>query len=98
MPTAHLFPTNLRTLRDYKGQSQQDVANGLHVTRSRYSGWEQGICEPSLDNLLALRAHFNVKLEVLLLEDLAALGAFDLQRVVKSNPAHSPLATHHSPR
>lgn len=88
MPTAHLLNTNLRTLRIYKRQSQRDVADALHVSRSGYSGWEQGIAEPSLDNLLLLRHHFNVKLEVLLLEDLAALDGFDLQRVVKSNAAN----------
>jgi len=87
MPTAHLLHTNLRTLRAYKRQSQQDVANALHIRRGRYGDWEQGIAEPSLDSLLLLRHHFNVKLEVLLLEDLAALDGFDLQRVVKSNAA-----------
>lgn len=87
MPTAHLFPTNLKALRDYKGQSQQDVADALHIRRGRYASWEQGISEPGLDNLLALGNHFNVRIELLLRMDLAAMNAFDLQRHVKTHPA-----------
>ena len=91
MPT-HYLRTNLRALRDYMGYSQQWVADSCHLSRSQYAGWERADAEPSLDNILRLAEYFNVSLH-----DLARLNRFDMQRVVKSNAAHSQLATHHSP-
>lgn len=76
MPT-HLS-TNLALLRKRKGRSQQDVADVLDIRRSRYSGYELGTAEPSLDILVQLATYMNVSVHRLLIQDMRDLSAFDL--------------------
>lgn len=45
------FPNKLKAIRAEKNLSQQQVADGIGVTRAAYSNYEQGLREPDLDTL-----------------------------------------------
>ena len=45
---------NLKFLRKNKKLSQEELATELGLTRSSYSGYENGVAEPNLQNLLKL--------------------------------------------
>ena len=48
------FGTNLRTLREKKKLSQEDIARKLQISRQSVSKWEQGISYPSILYLVPL--------------------------------------------
>lgn len=53
-------------LRESAGQSQQELADRLFVTRQAVSRWERGETVPSSDLLKQLSALFNVSINTLL--------------------------------
>ena len=53
-------------LRESAGQSQQELADRLFVTRQAVSRWERGEAVPSSDLLKQLSALFNVSINTLL--------------------------------
>ena len=42
---------NLKILRKRAGKSQEDVANDLGFNRSTYSGYENGVAQPNIENV-----------------------------------------------
>lgn len=62
---------NLKLLRKQKKKSQEEVATDLGLTRSSYSGYENGIAEPGLETLVALGAYYAIPLNQLLTKDLS---------------------------
>jgi len=65
-----MIGANLKFLRKNCGKSQEEMANELVLTRSTYSGYENGIADPSLETLVAISAYFEVTCDALLKEDL----------------------------
>ena len=49
---------NLKTIRMKAGQTQNDLARALHVTRQTVSSWETGRSEPDIETLAALAEYF----------------------------------------
>lgn len=72
---------NLKLLRKLKKKSQEEVATDLGLTRSSYSGYENGIAEPGLDNLVALGGYFSVPLDQLLTKDFSNFSEQEWQSV-----------------
>ena len=68
-------------LRKSLGLSQDDFAKKLFVTRQAVSRWEQGISEPSTENLVSIGKLFDVTVDALVNENVqlqagsAVLGA-----------------------
>ena len=60
------FGTNLRTLREKKNLSQEDLARKLQISRQSISKWEQGISYPSILYLVLLTKILYCTLEELL--------------------------------
>ena len=60
---------NLKTLRKRAGKSQEDVANDLGFNRSTYSGYENGVAQPNIENLIALSKYYELSIDVLLSEN-----------------------------
>ena len=60
------FGINLRTLREKKNLSQEDLARKLKISRQSISKWEQGISYPSILYLVPLTKIFDCTLEELL--------------------------------
>lgn len=49
-----MFQDNLKRIRMESGQSQEDLAHQLHVTRQTISKWERGLSQPDVDMLSQL--------------------------------------------
>ena len=61
---------NLKIIRKRSKRSQEEVAQDLGLTRSTYSGYENGIAEPSLDTIVSFSSYFKIPTDILLKEDL----------------------------
>lgn len=61
--------SNLKTLRKRLKKSQEEIATDLSLTRSTYSGYENGIAQPGLETLMALGVYFNCSIDDLLRVD-----------------------------
>ncbi len=64
---------NLKLLRKRKKMSQEDVAKALNLTRSSYSGYENNVAQPSLENLILLSDFFHVTIDEMLKKDFSKL-------------------------
>lgn len=60
------FGINLRTLREKKKLSQEELARKLQISRQSISKWEQGISYPSILYLVPLTKILDCTLEELL--------------------------------
>lgn len=72
------FGPNLKLLRARRGRSQEEVAIGLDVKRSSWSGYENGSAEPPLSLLVRISEYFRVSVDRLLKDDLSALSESQL--------------------
>lgn len=60
------FENNLKSLREKKNLSQEDLAKKLRISRQSISKWEQGISYPSILYLVPLTKMLDCTLEELL--------------------------------
>ena len=51
---------NLKLLRKRKGVSQEELAVDLGLTRSSYSGYENGVAEPNLATLIKIIEYYQI--------------------------------------
>lgn len=72
---------NLKLLRKRKKKSQEEVATDLGLTRSTYSGYENGIAEPGLETVVALGNYYAVPLDQLLTRDFSTFSDLEWQTV-----------------
>jgi len=72
---------NLKLLRKRRKLSQEELANELGLTRSSYSGYENGVAEPNLDNLIKFSSFFNISLDKLIKLDLNEISVFEWDRI-----------------
>jgi transcriptional regulator with XRE-family HTH domain len=61
-----MFGDRLRELREDKNMTQDDLASILNVSRQTISGYEKGVNEPNIENLVRMAEIFNVSLDYLL--------------------------------
>lgn len=64
------FGGKLSFLRKQKGMTQMELAEKLDVSRQAVSRWEQGISEPSTENLVSIGKLFDVTVDALVNEDV----------------------------
>lgn len=57
---------NIRTFREKKGVSQEDMAQELNVTRQTVSSWETGRTEPDIDTLHRISVYLDTTIEELI--------------------------------
>lgn len=62
---------NLKLLRKLAKKSQEEVAAALGLTRSSYSGYENGIAEPGIDTIVSLSTYFSIPIDALLTKDFS---------------------------
>ncbi len=60
------FGEKLQQLRKSRGLTQEDLAEGLYVSRTAVSKWESGRGYPSIDSLKGIAAYFSVTVDDLL--------------------------------
>ncbi len=63
------FSEKLITLRKHKGWTQEELAERLDVSYQAISKWENGLAQPSLENLVKLADAFNVCTDYLLKDE-----------------------------
>lgn len=74
---------NIKLLRKRLKRSQEEVAHELKLTRSTYSGYENGVAQPNLDSLIALSDFYKVSIDDLVKKDLSTYSELELERLEK---------------
>ena len=69
-----MLSDNLRSLRRRRGESQEQVAEAVGITRQALSKWESGASLPDLPNCAALADYYGVTVDDLLRYDPAREG------------------------
>ena len=64
-----MIGSNLKSLRKRQGKSQEEVAIELGTNRSTYSGYENGVAQPSIDSLKLISKFFKLSIDQLLSVD-----------------------------
>ena len=64
-----MIGNNLKALRKRKKISQEELATQLGLTRSSYSGYENGVAEPNLQNIIKFGEFYKIPLDKLVKED-----------------------------
>lgn len=75
---------NIRFLRQWKGLSQEQLAEQLDLTRARLGAYEEGRNEPPLDVLIKLSEYFHVAIDALVRGDLKKTNMDGLMKVGKN--------------
>jgi transcriptional regulator with XRE-family HTH domain len=75
---------NLKLLRKRKGFSQEDVSQKLGLHRSTYSGYENGVAQPNIENLIAFSGLFEVSVDEMLKHNFSAFEENDWRKLERS--------------
>jgi transcriptional regulator with XRE-family HTH domain len=68
---------NIKILRKRKGKSQEEVAAALGLNRSTYSGYENNIAQPNLENMLQISKYYGLSIEELITKDFSTFKEVD---------------------
>lgn len=74
---------NLKLLRKRLKKSQEEVAQDLSLTRSTYSGYENGVAQPNLEGLIAFSDYYKVPIDELVRKDFENLSELEWERMDK---------------
>jgi transcriptional regulator with XRE-family HTH domain len=74
---------NLKLLRERKGRSQDDMASFIKLTRSVLNNYENGLSNPSIENLLKISEYFGISINTFLTLDFAKLSPAQLRELEK---------------
>jgi transcriptional regulator with XRE-family HTH domain len=74
---------NLKLLRKRLKKSQEEVAQDLNLTRSTYSGYENGVAQPNLENLILFSDYFKVSMDDLVRKDFDVFTESEWDRMDK---------------
>lgn len=66
----HFLGKNLRHLRKQSSRTQSEIASLIQKGQTTIGNWENGISEPSLNELLIISNYFDIPVDVLLKVDL----------------------------
>lgn len=61
--------TNIKLLRKRMGKSQEEVSTIFGLTRSSYSGYENGVADPGIETLIQVSDYYKVPLDTLMRKD-----------------------------
>lgn len=67
----HFLGKNLRHLRKQSSRTQSEIASLIQKGQTTIGNWENGISEPSLNELLIISNYFDIPVDTLLKVDLA---------------------------
>jgi transcriptional regulator with XRE-family HTH domain len=59
---SHFNPQRLRDLREMKGLTAEAFAKPLNITARTIANWEKGVTSPTMRELEALCAHYDIDL------------------------------------
>lgn len=64
--TRRIIARTIKRLRKRKSETQQDLADSILVSRGAISKWETGIAVPSIDTIIIMCKHFDIRFEELI--------------------------------
>ncbi len=73
--------SNLKLLRKRIKKSQEEVAQELNLTRSTYSGYENGVAQPNLEGLIAFSEFYKVSIDSLVKKDFSKFSDAEWLRI-----------------
>lgn len=68
---------NLKALRKFKSKSQEEIAQTLKINRSTYSGYENGVAFPNIENLISFSEFFKISIDDLIKKDFSDFTSTD---------------------
>ena len=74
---------NLKLLRKRIGKSQEEVAQNLNMSRSTYSGYENGVAQPNLESLITFSDFFKVQIDDLIRKNFETFSENDWLKIQK---------------
>lgn len=77
------FRTNLKFLRKSFGITQPEIAAHVNKLPTTISNWENGLSEPSMEELIALSKFFDVRLDILILVNIQKANLITEQHVAE---------------
>src|SRR3979411_973105 len=87
----HYLGKNLRYLRKQMSKTQSEIASLIKKGQTTIGNWENGISEPSLDELLVISNFFDIPLNALIKGDSAEAGLAHRQAAAGVTPYdHTP--------
>ena len=69
----HFLGKNLRHLRKQSSRTQSEIASLIQKGQTTIGNWENGISEPSLNELLIISNYFDIPVDTLLKVDLTEM-------------------------
>jgi len=72
---------NLKVLRKRLKKSQEEVAKDLNLTRSSYSGYENGVAQPNLESLISFSTYYKITIDNLVKNDFSVLTDFEIGKL-----------------
>ncbi|WP_185248286.1 LexA family transcriptional regulator [Chryseobacterium bernardetii] len=75
------FSDNIVFLRGKKNMTQQELADLLILTRSRYVAYEYGRTEPPIEILLRISKFYNISIDLLLTVDLSKFSIDEIMEL-----------------
>ncbi len=93
--TMSIFADNIRFLRGKKEKTQQELADTLAITRSRYASYEDGRSEPSIDLMVRISKLFHVSIDLLVSVDIRKYPAKEMS-TLPDNRVILPLTVDYS--
>jgi transcriptional regulator with XRE-family HTH domain len=75
---------NLKALRKQREMSQEEIAHTLKMNRSTYSGYENGVAFPNIENLISFSDFFKISIDDLLKKDFSDFSSVDWSNYMTS--------------
>ena len=75
---------NLKALRKQKVMSQDEIAQTLKINRSTYSGYENGVAFPNIENLISFSDFFKISIDDLIKKDFSDFSTGDWSNYLAS--------------
>src|ERR1035437_7528565 len=75
------FNSNIKLLRKRRGRTQDEVAFILNMKRPTLSGYENGVAQPGIQQLIAYSDYFGISIDTLIKVDLSKLKENELRQL-----------------
>ena len=93
----HFLGKNIRYLRKQSSVTQSELASVIGKGQTTIGNWENGISEPSLEELLVLSNYFDISLDLLVKLDLGKTNyQTERKRKDAGSPRQSPVKYDHT--
>ena len=75
------FNSNIKLMRKRRGRTQNEVASTLNMKRPTLSGYENGVAQPGIRQLIAYLEYFGISIDTLIKVDLSKLRESGLHQL-----------------